>query len=87
LLLPELISQVFLAFGTFEVSNELQITRMSQLPPWVCARIAELGVTAPEHWIQEAIPALQYRSIAQLAASEAGQAELRSYFNKVIGRF
>ena len=69
------------------MSEEIKTTQWSRVPMWVKAKIEELGVSNAEDWIQKKIPALGNRSVVELASSSEGQAVLRDYFSKVIGRF
>jgi hypothetical protein len=71
------------------MGSEVVKTKLSQLPRWVQVKIKEFGVADAdaESWIQQRIPALNNRSILELAHDPTGEQALREYFSRIIGRF
>jgi hypothetical protein len=69
------------------MSDEIAKTKFSQLPHWVQVKIREFGDVDAEDWIQRPIPALNHRTIWELARDAEGERVLRAYFSRVIGRF
>lgn len=69
------------------MNSDITKTKFSQLPPWVQAKIKELGVADAESWVQRQIPALGGRSVIETLQANEGENILRGYFAKVGGRF
>jgi hypothetical protein len=68
------------------MNNKLTTGDFSQLPHWIQAKVKELGVKNPEIWIRNRIPALGHRSIIEVSTMPEGEALLREYFSRAMGR-
>jgi hypothetical protein len=69
------------------VGNEIDQSPLFRLPHWVRLRIAELGISSPEIWIQQKIPALNDQSVLETLKHYDDDTLLREYFAKVRGKF
>ena len=68
------------------MSDQLDTTDLSRLPQWIQSKIKELDVKEPEKWVMRPIPALGNQSVIEASAFPEGEALLRKYFSRVLGR-
>ena len=70
------------------MSNALTTGDFSRLPHWIQSKVKELGVpeTYTETFVRDRIPALGHRSIIEISTMPEGEALLRKYFSRAMGR-
>jgi len=62
--------------------------RFRDLPDWAQDAVKKIRPFDYDSWIAEPVPALGSRSVAEVFRCGAkGEAELREYFRRVIGKF
>ena len=66
--------------------NEPREPSESMLPHWVLAQIEELGIENIEVWTHSKISALGGRCVIELMGTLDGEAKLKEYFARAIGR-
>jgi hypothetical protein len=62
--------------------------RFEDLPDWAQASIRTIRPFDYESWIDDPVPALRGRSVAEVfGCGSEGEAELRKYLTSVLGKF
>lgn len=64
-----------------------EATGLERLPHWVRLEVGKMGISEPERWVNDPIPALGNRSVLEVAGSDDATKVLSEYFAKVKGRF
>lgn len=69
------------------MSDEISQSPLSRVPHWVRLKITELGISCPEIWIHQKIPALSNQAVVETLKHPDGEARLHEYFARIGGRF